>query len=194
MKVHGKKTTDFHIHDTRLVDLLQGDSQEAFNMIYDIYAERIFRYVLVCTKSKEDAEEIVQDVFVFLWNYRKELRRDTDLNKLLFSVAKKYRIDAFRRLIKSPVFADYINYCDSIASHQEDRVEFSEALSHLKNALHKLPSNLRRVVYLSKIKNLTIQEITIATGYKEKTVRNYLSEGLKRLKMDFTKLLTFFFL
>lgn len=85
---------------------------KAFDEIYGLYARRLFAFCLKYTKSKENAEEIMEDTFVWLWNNRSTLEEAESVKPLLLLRAKHYLINAYRKVINSPVYEDYMDYLD----------------------------------------------------------------------------------
>lgn len=75
---------------------------KAFDEIYGLYARRLFAFCLKYTKSKENAEEIMEDTFVWLWNNRSTLEEADSVKPLLFLRAKHYLINAYRKVINWP--------------------------------------------------------------------------------------------
>ena len=73
-----------------------------------MYAKRLFAYSLQFTKSQEESEEIVQDVFMRLWTNRAKIRQEDTLRSLLFIMTKHYLINAFRTKINQPEYEEYI--------------------------------------------------------------------------------------
>lgn len=70
---------------------------KAFDEIYELYARRLFAFCLKYTKSKENAEEIMEDTFVWLWKNRSTLEEADSVKPLLFLRAKHYLINATGR-------------------------------------------------------------------------------------------------
>lgn len=70
--------------ETELILQLRKGSMKAFDEIYELYARRLFAFCLKYTKSKENAEEIMEDTFVWLWNNRSTLEEAESVKPLLF--------------------------------------------------------------------------------------------------------------
>lgn len=83
-------------NEPQLILSLKNGSYKAFERIYQMYAKRLFAYSLQFTKSQEESEEIVQDVFMRLWTNRAKIRQEDTLRSLLFIMTKHYLINAFR--------------------------------------------------------------------------------------------------
>jgi RNA polymerase sigma-70 factor (ECF subfamily) len=184
----------FHINEQQLIDALKNDSQKAFNSIYTIYAKRLFAYAIQYTKSVQDAEEIVEDVFVHLWLERKVIRQSETLRALLFIMAKHYLINAYRARINSPVFEDYVDYQESITDNNHTQIEYDEFVKQVYKAIDKLPQTQKNVITLSKIQQLNNKEIAERLSLNEQTVKNQLSLGLKTLKQELYKSFPFWWL
>lgn len=169
---------------------LQGGSYKAFNTIYELYSRRVYAYALQAVKSRHTAEEIVQDVFVNLWKYHERINPDKKLDTLIFTIARRYRINAFRALVNSPVFEDYVEYQNALPHEDASRIEYDEFLRDVHMALLRLPESARRVVYMSRIRSMSNSEISTELNISEKTVRNLLSSGLKLLRSELGKLIS----
>lgn len=165
-----------------IAELKQG-SKVAFDQIYRLYAGRLLAYCVQYTKCREDAEEIVQDVFVALWNNRTSIRQEESLRSLLFIMSKHRVINAYRSVLNSPVYEDYVN-CQNELSVSEDPhpMEYEEYVGVVKAAIRRLPSTQQRVISLSRFSLLSNKEIADRLSLSEQTVKNQLSIGLKTLR------------
>lgn len=180
---------DNEIFEKTLIESIKGGSVRAFNIIYELYARKLLNYINVATPTPEDAEEIVQDIFVSLWNQRDSIDSDKGLSTLLFSMAYRRRIDAFRKSVKAPIYEDYLEYQNQLAADDTNITNYQEFLSDFKRALSRIPSKQRQMIVLSRIKGLSNQEIADRTNISEKTVRNGLSTGLKLLKDELSAII-----
>lgn len=166
-----------------LIQSLKKGSTKAFDRIYKIYSKRLYLYSLQFTKSQEESEEIVHDVFVRLWTNREKIRQEETLRSLLFIMTKNYLINAFRSKVNQPVYEEYINYKDKLAVNDtEDNLLYEEFHKKFVEAMKSLPVTQQKVITLSKIKQLSNKEIAQQLSLSEQTVKNQLSVGLKALK------------
>jgi RNA polymerase sigma-70 factor (ECF subfamily) len=166
-----------------LILQLKKGSSKAFDSIYRMYAKRLYAYCLQFTKSPEDSEEIVQDVFVKLWTNRKRIRQEDTLRSLLFIMTKHHIINAFRSRIHQPVYEEYTNYKEMESVENVcQQLEYQEFVVKFKKAVQTLPSTQKKVIILSKIQELSNKEIAEKLALSEQTVKNSLSLGLKYLK------------
>lgn len=172
------------ISEPQLIDALKRGDSKAFDSIYEIYAKRLYGYCLSLTKSPEDTEEIVQDVFLRLWTQRELIRQTDTLRSLLFIMAKHQVLNALRARIAHPTYEEYVDYLATAdtSSDSSHKVEYHDFLRSFHSALTKLPATQQRVVSLSKLAQKTNREIAAELGLSEQTVKNQLSLGLKALR------------
>jgi RNA polymerase sigma-70 factor (ECF subfamily) len=154
-----------------------------------MYAKRLYAYSLQFTKSPEDSEEIVQDVFVKLWINREKIRQENTLRSLLFIMIKHQIINAFHAVVNQPVYEQYIDYRQEVSVNDTDQhIEYQEFIAKFNEAVKTLPATQQKVIALSKIRQLSNKEIAEKLGLSEQTVKNALSVGLKSLKQKLDRI------
>lgn len=168
--------------DRELVECLHHDSQKAFEEVFRKYSKELYVYSLQFTKSAEEAEEIVHDVFIRLWDNRDKLQSVDSLRPLLFRMSKHLLINAFRARINSPVFEEYVEVNDCRRSEGNSLLEYEELVSQIQHNIQLLPRQQRLIVEKAKFEELSPLEIAKELGISVQTVRNQLTSGLKRLR------------
>lgn len=173
-----------------LIQDLKRGSHKAFDKIYQIYAKRLYAYSLQFTKSPEESEEIVQEVFVKLWSNRMKIKQNETLRSLLFIMAKHHLINAYRFRINHPVYEEYVNYMDILSTEDaHHKLEYNEFVLRLRKIIKTLPVTQQKVIHLSRLQQLSNKEIAEKLSLSEQTVKNQLSLGLKSLKEKLNKIL-----
>ena len=166
--------------EERLISALKLGSGKAFDSIYQMYSKRLYAYCLQFTKSPEESEEIVQDVFVKLWQNRTLIRQNETLRSLLFIMAKHQLINAYRSKVNHPVYEEFIDYKDTLSVEDaHTRLEYNEFKQAFQKAIDSLPDTQRKVISLSRIHQLSNKEIAEKLSLSEQTVKNQISLGLK---------------
>jgi RNA polymerase sigma-70 factor (family 1) len=174
-----------HIAEEALIRELKNNSIKAFDGIYQMYAKRLYCFCLQYTKSVEDSEEIVQDVFLKLWNIRNHIRLEESVSALLFTIAKNHLINASRTRINSPIYEDYVAHQESLTTNDVmQHIEYEEFVRKLKRAMSKLPKSQQEILRLSKFEQLSNKEVAKKLSLSEQTVKNQLSLGLKVLRQE----------
>lgn len=171
-------------NEREMIAALKSDSQEAFNEIYSSYAPRLYSYCYKFSRTAEDAEEIVQDTFVRLWNSRGKLRLDTNLNNLIFTISHRLVINAWHKRMLDPRYITYLEIQEQVEDSRrtEHAVEYDEFSRRMMGLMDKLPATQRKIVQYAKMEDMPSKEIARRMDLSEQTVRNQLSLALKTLR------------
>ena len=170
-----------------LQELVRG-STSGFAEICRRYTRRLYAYCRRYTRSECDVEELVQDIFMGLWNYRAQIDPAGALEPLILAIARRRCVDMVRETLNSPIYEDYVDSHGDIADEAVDHLEYEEYMAQLVGLVRKLPAPQRRVVELSRFHHFTNQEIASRLGISEKTVRNRLSLALKQLRSQMDRI------
>lgn len=169
------------VSDLELVALLKGDNHAAFTEIYKRYWQRLFTVAANKISDLEEAREIVQNIFISLWNRRAELEIKGTLSNYL-AVSVKYRvINALDKQHNHQTYLDNLSTSDLDDSTQE-WLNFMELKERLSILVAELPEKCRIVFQLSREQGLSQKEIASELGISEKTVEGHLTKALKNLK------------
>lgn len=169
---------------------LQEGSYEAFDTLYNVYADSLYGFALLHTKSTVQAEDIVQDTFLKLWNMRESLSVEGSFKSMLFTIAKNHVIDIFRQQVNRANFEDYIAFCEDenlLDNTSVEKVYYNDFLEKLAIAKQKLTLAQRNIFELSREEGMSNTEIAAASNLSEQTVKNHLSAALKVLRVELGK-------
>jgi RNA polymerase sigma-19 factor, ECF subfamily len=171
--------------DADLIMSLREGKSDAFTEIYDRYWKKLLAVAYHHCRDKVIAEEIVQEVFIGLWNRRKELYID-NVNAYLatavrLSVFKQYVRQKRRDEIKEQA-ADPI-----ITTWDEEKIYTRFLQQHINGIVEVLPEKCRLVFKLSRDEGLSIPEVARRMGIAEKTAEAHLTKALKVLKVKLNR-------
>ena len=168
-------------NEERYVAALKEGSREAFTMLYNLYADRLYSFALVQTKSKQMAEDVVQDTFLKLWNNRTNLNCYGNVQALVFTMARNLIIDAFRRQVANIHIEAYFNLHEALPStaSPEESLYFNETKEHLEQAKAKLSNKECKIYEMSREQDMPIKKIAQTLNLSPQTVKNYLTSTLK---------------
>lgn len=161
---------------------IKGD-KEAFGVLYDEYFSPIYRYIFFRVSSKEEAEQLTQDVFMKAFRAfgRYEVQVNTPL-PYFYTIAKHSVIDWQKK--KKTVTVDeevFQNIPDDQAAPSEGSVKQEELIA-LKKSLSQLPDDQREALELKFFHELSGREAAGVMGKSEEAVRQLQSRGLKALR------------
>lgn len=170
------------IPEEKLIEDLSRGSYQAFNIIYNMYAKRLYAYCMQYAKSTEDAEDILQGVFCKLWVNRGQIKERQSLKSLLFTIAHHAVIDAYRRRLFSPTYEEYVEYKVTSEADSSARIEYEEFVDKLNSILESLPETQQNVIRRAKFQGMRNADIAAELQLSEQTVKNALSVGMKTLR------------
>ena len=171
------------MNEAQLIIELKMGSTHALEKIYDLYSARLYAFGLHYSKSREATQELVEDVFIWLWMNRKSIRQKESLRSILFIRLRHYLINAYRATVNSPQFRNYLDYLAGVPTEAADSaIEYDEFVKRLNLAISQLPITQQKVVRLIKFEALNVEEVARQLNITEQTVRNQLYLGLKQLR------------
>jgi RNA polymerase sigma-70 factor (family 1) len=163
--------------------LLAGE-ETTFRSIYDAYQRPVFSFAFYLTKSKDVAEEVVQEVFIRLWERRANLDTETFLLAYLKKMTQNLIIDLFRKANRDKSFQARIYANMKEADDQTANLVLEKELSAVyQQALDNLPPQQRIVFTLSRDENLSYQEIADQLSLSRNTVRNHMTQAIKSVRL-----------
>lgn len=171
---------------------MKNGSQKAFDILYKMYVRRLYGFCYQYTKSQEDTEEVVQDVFLKLWTYRETLQAEDTLQHWLFASAKNRLINLYRARVNSPHYEEYIHFCDTVRLSVTDtahKIEYDDFCRELERAKRHLSDTQRKIFTLSFEKQIPYKEIALQLLLNENTVKNQVSLAMKILRKQLSKCL-----
>jgi RNA polymerase sigma-70 factor (family 1) len=169
---------------------LRNGSHKAFNAIYDMYADKLYGYVFAHTKSREMANDLVQETFLKLWTMRESLSLQGSLQAMLFTMSHNKMIDMFRAQINKVEFEDYIEFIEHAEISDngiEKRIYYDEFIKALKLCKSQLPHRQMEIFEMSRENGRSIEEIATQLKISEQTVKNQLTSAMKTLRMELVK-------
>jgi len=177
------------INDANLAHRVKyGDKESSYEELYNKYAPKIYYFSLSYLKNEMDAEELVQDVFLKIWEKREILDASQNIKAYIFKIAVNTIYDFVRHKNIENAFNDFaqVNY-DKSSNSTWNKVIFNDMLSNLNELVTQMPDQQRRVFHLSKRKGLTNEEIAKKLDISKRTVENQLYRAIAFLKEHFKK-------
>ncbi len=169
--------------DAELIRRLRSDDRSAFDALFRQYARRVYGFALGYVKSPEEAEELVQDVFLNVWEHRHTLQPDGSLRGYLFTATYHAVLNFFRRHTREQRYLEYLRqHFEEAQSHLDEYLDGQELERLTDAALARLPPKRREVFLLSRREGLTYAQIAQRQGISPKTVEAQVSEALRFLR------------
>lgn len=170
--------------NTELVKLLRKGDMAAFDAIYNKYCHKLHEFVFMYLKQEEDAEEIVQEVFIKIWQSRSKIDIYASFESFLFTVAYNATMSLLRKRMSETKSREYLKSLQQISSAEQviDELQFKELNQKVQTLLNQLTPRQKEIYLLSREEGLTHEEIAQKLKISENTVNNHLVATLKFLK------------
>jgi len=171
-----------HIEKELLVRFQWGDVH-AFDDIYRRFNRGIFNFAYYLLKSREDSENIVQEVFIKIWEKKDQIRNLDAFHSYIFTITHNIVISLIREKIKDHKFK---NHLISLQEPFEEKIhvdlEISEIRKTVANALTKMTERQREIYLMHCEENLTYREIAKKLNISLNTVANHMSNAYKLIR------------
>ena len=175
--------------ESKILKELKGGDHTAFEKIFERYSKQLFQFSLSYLKSEEAAEDIVQEVFIKIWNNRKDLKTDTSFQSYLFTIALNAVRKYFNQLSRLNELKHDILFDSSGQKPDFDtRSDYQVLLDKLEELIGQMPEKRREVFIKKKIEEKSLKEISEELNITTKTVEYHITEAMRFLKSEFEKL------
>jgi RNA polymerase sigma-70 factor (ECF subfamily) len=175
--------------DLELFVLMQEGNKYAFEEIYERFNGLLYIYACKMVPDKEDARDIVQEIFVYLWS-NPDIKIKSQLSAYLYT-AVRYKI--FDWLDKNKSRTNYLQSLENFADQgdyvTDNYIREREFASLIEKEVALLPPKMRVIFEMSRRQHLTQKEIADILHLSDKTVKKQMSNALKVLRLKLTSFL-----
>lgn len=174
-----------HNSDLYFFSRLKSGDENAFDYLFNFYYPGLIVYANKYLLNNHLSEEIVQGVFLKLWQDRRFIEINTSFKSYIFQSVKNKCLDVLKhRKIKDEYTRKVLDEAESSTEETWETFVESELYALLIKAVEKLPSECRKVFQYSRIRNLSNKEIAEKLGISVKTVENQITKALKHLRIE----------
>ncbi|MDE5611328.1 MAG: RNA polymerase sigma-70 factor [Odoribacter sp.] len=166
-----------------ILGIKNGD-KAAFEYLYRSYWSQVYNFTRLYISSTIDAEEIVQEVFVKLWEVRSFLNEDKNIRGFLFIVTRNIIFNQKRKSFNEAFYKMTVLDTLEESYNIEKELEASDLCEHIDYLISLLPPQQQEIFKLSRKEHLTYKEISCRLGISEKIVGHHISDVLKYLKKN----------
>ena len=179
--------------EKELIILLKEGDEKAFTTLYRRYWSKVYNFSRLYLSSILEIEEVVQEVFVKVWESRSLLREDDNFKGFLFVITRNLVFNQFRRSFNENAYK--LTVLSSIMPYYnlEEELTAADLQEFIEKMVKELPPRQQEVFNLSRNAHLTYKEISIRLNIGEKTVERHINEALKFLKKNIMFYLIFIF-
>lgn len=168
------------VTDEILIAAIGKDDYTSYNKLFVRYYSRLCYYVYRMLMDKEDAEDVVQELFLTLWNNRKKIEINENVSGYLYRMAKNMALNHIRSETNYRSVLE--NREEPLSYYEENQLESEEFRIALNDCINRLPDRCKEVLLLHRVKGLKQKEIADQLSISVKTIKNQIYSSLQRLK------------
>lgn len=166
--------------DSHLLAQIRQGNRLAFNALYQRHWEGLYRFAFGILRDKDQAKDILQDIFFAVWRNRESL----EIKSIAAYLYKAVRYEVTRALRNGKLTAAHEDYLASLPSSDstEGSLNLADLEEQVKETLAKMPRKSREVFYLSRFEDLSNKEIAQKLSLSQRTVEWHISSALQHLR------------
>lgn len=177
--------------EKELIGLLKQGNKEAFTVLYKRYWGQVYHFSRLYLTNFTDAEDVVQDVFVKVWENREWIQEDKRFEGLLFIITRNLIFNQYRKKVNEEFYKVTVLEALEKPEYIEEKIDAHNLQEYIERLIDELPPRRREIFNLSRKEQKSYREIADLLQISEKTVENQIREALKYLKKNVLLLLLF---
>ncbi len=192
MPLNNNHTPFDRLTDNELLGMVSDDNIEAFEQLYNRYWKNLYSFAYKRVRSKEIAEEIVQDFLTNLWAGRKNLVIKTSFEGYIYTAVRNLVFNYIAKETRRKAYNQFIHlFKADIDNSTQESIDTRDLQSNIDKGINDLPEKCRSVFEMSRHGNKTNKEIALELGISEKTVEGHLTKAIKRLRVTLNSVFLF---
>ncbi|MNK25002.1 ECF RNA polymerase sigma factor SigW [compost metagenome] len=179
--------SDMTENEVLLTKLRNGD-ELAFAQIYNLYRSKMYIYAYNLCKSSETAEEIVQEVFIRLWQKKAQINTELNFSAYLKKITLNHVLNHLKKVAREKSLQDEIfHYIETIRNTTEDNLLEKELLKTYDEAIENLPPQKKIIYQMSRNEEMSHDQIAEKLNISKNTVKNHMVEATKFIRSYVSK-------
>ncbi|MBB5440866.1 RNA polymerase sigma-70 factor (ECF subfamily) [Pedobacter sp. AK017] len=170
--------------DQELTALLKGGDRIAYTEIYDRYKSLLYRHTYKKLGDADEAQDVLQDVFLNLWNKREHLLEAQNVSGYLYTAIRNKVLNLFaQKKVRSKYEVSLLEFSESESAITDHLVREHQLSALIEQEINAMPEKMRAVFTLSRTEHLKNKEIAERLGISEHTVATQMKRALKHLRV-----------
>lgn len=183
-----KNTSSSNFTENQLVGRLKKDDVAAFDSLFNTYGTKLFAFAQKYLKSESESEELVQDVFVKIWENRKNLKTDLSFKSYLFTIALNQIRKHFNKRATALEYLQQVQGVETeLDNHVVEAIDYASVLKRIEEIVEQFPERKKQIFQKSRSEGKSSKEIAAELGIAIGTVDNQISEALRIIRETLKK-------
>ncbi|NGM63585.1 sigma-70 family RNA polymerase sigma factor [Sphingobacterium sp. SGG-5] len=167
--------------ESEIFALIKEGDAAAFEKIYNTYSQRLSIKLVQILKSEDLAQDVLQDVFIKVWEMRAEIKPELSFSSFLYKIATNMSYNVYRRALKEQLILKQ-NVQSESYDHVEQQLREKECHELIQQALNNLTVRQREVYTLHKMEGLSYKEIEVRLQIGKSAINHHIQEANKHLR------------
>jgi RNA polymerase sigma-70 factor (ECF subfamily) len=163
---------------------IQKDDKQAFNSLFNSSYKKLCVYIVQFTKNMDDAEDIVQEVFVDIWLKRHSINIHSSIKSYLYRATYNSYVDRVRKEQRNNLFLIELKH-QALQTQIEDKNDSEQKVQKIKMIVEQLPQKCKQIFLLSKSEGLKNKEIAISLNISIKTVESQMRIAFQKIRSKY---------
>ena len=173
------------IPDSDILLAIRQGNERVFETVFKKHYQALCNYACGILKDMDDAEEVVQSIFLKFWEQREGIEINVSLKSYLYRAVHNTCLNRLKHLKIQETYRQYVgDYLENSYDSATDILDKVELESRIENALEKLPEQCRLIFKMSRFEELKNQEIADRLGLSVKTIENQIGKALKIMRTE----------
>lgn len=183
MKLRSMHNKTIKLPESDGISALKKGSYEAFSIIYEYNVRSLYAFVISRVKDRQEAEDIVQETFIKLWNMRSRLDETKDIRSLLFTITRNRVVDTLRYQMNRAVTKDCLSYINEVDKDAASSKIYYDDYIRMVDRVKGCQTKRELEIYeMSREGDMSIREISQSLNIAPQTVKNILTSALRKIR------------
>lgn len=183
------------IPDSDILLAIRQGNERVYETIFRKHYQALCNYACGILKDMDDAEEVVQSIFLKLWEQREGIEISVSLKSYLYRAVHNICLNRLKHLKIQETYRQYVgDYLEETFDSATDIMDKNELENRISEALEKLPEQCRLIFKMSRFEELKYQEIADKLGLSIKTIENQIGKALRIMRTELCDYLPIVFL
>ncbi len=167
----------------RVINELSNDNESSFEELFNYYYPRLFNFSKSFLKIEDGIDDILQEVFVKIWNKRRSIKDSATFNSYIFTITRNLLLNELRSRLNNQNIKEEVRKL-SIASEYSllEKIEYQDLKEKVENVVNELPTRQKEIFVLSRTEGLSHKEIAEKLKISTKTVEYHITLAVRFLK------------
>ena len=173
------------IPDSEILLAIRQGNERVYETVFRKHYQALCNYACGILKDMDDAEEVVQSIFLKLWEQREGIEINVSLKAYLYRAVHNTCLNRLKHLKIQETYRQYVgDYLEDTFDSATDIMDKNELENRISEALEKLPEQCRLIFKMSRFEELKYQEIANKLGLSIKTIENQIGKALRIMRTE----------